>query len=706
MAKALEFLELDFHDPKEVFLAVTYSSVDFREIAKRKGSHSKSLVMPSTKKNDSFFGLSFEVSSEGHFDPLIKVPIQISDIEFYGTLELRSIEVLNNKPQSYTVNIFSDLADWASLIGEKSVRTLKHHTSHILNKTEIERSWHNNGTSRSGYVYPLISYGNFLQLDSNRDSSFNIDPAYWRPAFFALPLIRQIFLEVGYNFIDKGIASTPFRDLILPFTSKDTKIDESRLDVSANISIDDLVSSTQFNPENVSITDTFNTVPLENQIGTVLGNVTTPNSVSVMTIIKTVKMARKTKDDSGLFLLPSSKFTSPADDLYKFNINLSTIKISIERANYRGNKHNGGIAHLFIYDKKYNTIANGAGVALISTPHESVSLNLNAEISLKKNQEVFIGIKFLVFNSQRIHYFTVIDGSIDIRPGVATLVSGDLLDHSKIIQNIKKIDLIREVVRMGNFRIITDNQAKTVEIVQEKNFLLNTPEEWTDKRDESKPSNISLIQNQGAKELTWSYSNDSNDGFISDKSERNDVEWATKRVHLDSEHRKGTREVHSSIFSSTIDGIGMGLPVPIMSNQELIQDEAVSRGPFETSFSNRVLIYGGIRDGNIVLDNVYKTIYPYSYFVSNEFSLQWDNLSDFYEGALDLGLVDRYYQNAINILNKSRLYTGWFFLTEVDIGTLDFRKPKIINGIHYYINKVIDYKVGANQPTKVELISR
>ncbi len=68
MAKALEFLELDFFDPKKVLMAVSYGSVDFREIGKRKGTFSKTIKMPATKRNDAFFGYSFEVSSEGNFD--------------------------------------------------------------------------------------------------------------------------------------------------------------------------------------------------------------------------------------------------------------------------------------------------------------------------------------------------------------------------------------------------------------------------------------------------------------------------------------------------------------------------------------------------------------------------------------------------------------------------------------------------------------
>ncbi len=151
-----------------------------------------------------------------------------------------------------------------------------------------------------------------------------------------------------------------------------------------------------------------------------------------------------------------------------------------------------------------------------------------------------------------------------------------------------------------------------------------------------------------------------------------------------------------------------------MSTQELKQGVPVEQGTFETGFDNRILIYGGLQSGNFIIENVAKTQYPYSYFIGTNFSLGWDSnadLSDIIGAAgagvpLGSGLVERYYKNAINRLNNSKLYTGWFFLNNLDIQNLDFRRPKLISGIHYYLNKVADYKLNTNEPTKVELISR
>jgi len=694
MAKALEFLELDFNDPNEAFIALNFSSVDFRELGKSKGSFSKTLIMPSTKKNDSFFGMSFDVSSEGFFDPLIKVPIRISEIEFYGVLQLKSIHILGGKPVSYSVNIFGDLSDWASLIGEGSIRGLKHHSEHILNAENIEASWDNTGVT-GDYVYPLISYGNFLQ---DKSSTFNIDPAFWRPAFFALPLVRQIFKEAGYTFIDTGLRNTPLKNLILPFTSKEVEL--PNLEVIASV-------------------DRGGSLGQGSAFGVFAGSVhSLPNDTgSVLTHILPIVYEDEERDDEDLFSLLDqgnlsySQYVAPSTDLYTFTVSAELLINPLDNRAFTDNLVGSFRIVLYVNNTIINlsqgTLVNDGGLL-------SINLQSNSDIQLNRDDTAAVFIEVTQQDNTFIGLL-VNKSNISIKPKFSTLVSGAVLKHDKVIQNVKKIDLIRDIIKMGNFRILTDNQKKTVEFIQESDFLLTTPESWDDKVDASKVVDISLIQNQGAKELVWSHSNDPSDGFIADREDRNSIVWGSKSVELDSEYRKGSQNVYTSVFSTTIDHRGVNnLFMPVMSTQELKQDEPVVAGGFETNFDNRILIYDGLRAGSFIIDNEPKTQYPFAYHTTNDFSLRWDSEGDEsiqLSSGLTIrlfggGLVTRYYQNAIKRLNKSRLYTGWFFLSELDIINLDFRKPKIINGVHYYLNKVTDYKVNANQPTKVELISR
>lgn len=684
MGKSLEFLELDFYDPNKSLIAISFGSVDFRNISQRKGTFSKTIEMPSTKVNDAFFGMAFDPSNTGNFDDKTRVPIIISEIEFTGTLQLKSASTVKNRPVSYSVNIFSDLADWASLIGEGSIRSLKHHESHNLTKDTVIASWSNSGSS-GNYVYPLINYGNFLQ-DKPQDTDLEL--ALWRPAFFTLPLIKQIFKEAGYSFIDKGFIGAGFKNHILAFTSKEVKLDEFRIDADTNNS----------DPVSFNNTSKF------------------PTSMR-----KTVNFLNKTSSNplSNFFNHLNGVFIPPSTDTY--DISLNGYQIHVQST---GGKQNEviGTARLV-----YLPIGHTGPEFDISPPREYISsvtavsnlftLSGSVSVPLVRDKPYGVAIRFEMDGETSVFasLVTVLGAgslgdplatSISIVPRSPTLIEGSTIDHSKFIQNIKKIDLINDVITMGNFRIVTDTINKTVEFIERDKFLLNSKEDWSDKVDHSRHSTVSHIQNEGPKELVWEYSNDSSDGFITDITDRFDEEYGSEKIILSSDYRKGSKTVHKSIFSSTIDGHGMGISMPVMSTQQIKQDEPIEAGVFETNFENRCLLYSGLRVGRIYIQGERQGSYPYAFFAGDNISLHYGKHNKTDTSDKKIGLIGKFHKSTINQLDTSKLLSTWVDLTELDISNLSFRKIKIIEGVHYHLNLVKDYIVNGNQSTMVELISK
>ena len=74
MAEKLNVYELDKFNPNDFFIPLTFSVADFRDISTRNGNFSKTIEIPSTKKNDSLLGHSFDISVEGFFDRNKKQP--------------------------------------------------------------------------------------------------------------------------------------------------------------------------------------------------------------------------------------------------------------------------------------------------------------------------------------------------------------------------------------------------------------------------------------------------------------------------------------------------------------------------------------------------------------------------------------------------------------------------------------------------------
>ena len=252
---------------------------------------------------------------------------------------------------------------------------------------------------------------------------------------------------------------------------------------------------------------------------------------------------------------------------------------------------------------------------------------------------------------------------------------------------------------LGNYRAVTDNQAKTIDFVPESSFFNESSKDWTGKKDNSKNIDISLIRNDGAKSLEFNYSNDSSDQVIKNtEGNFRMTKYGSESVEMESEHRVGVQTIHKSIFSATIDEFGL----PVMARD-------VTPVEFDADFADRILLWGGMKSGSYKIFGVNSSSYPYAYFAGSSNSLAFNkpfgnNKSIF--GGRAKGVVELQYILTIRKLNNAKMLKGHFWLDDYDIATLDFGRPIIVNDVQYYINKVIDYRVGANQPTQVELISR
>ncbi len=63
-----------------------------------------------------------------------------------------------------------------------------------------------------------------------------------------------------------------------------------------------------------------------------------------------------------------------------------------------------------------------------------------------------------------------------------------------------------------------------------------------------------------------------------------------------------------------------------------------------------------------------------------------------------------YYRSKNTHINEAKFATFFISLNNSDISKIDFTKPKKIGNAHWYINKIIDFKPGADESTEVEFI--
>lgn len=696
MAAILDLFELDLNDPDKISIPLNFSSVDYRDIGKRKGTFSRTIKMPSTKRNDAFFGLSFEVTNEGLFDDKIKIPITINEIEFLGFMQLKGVSVIEGRTESYSVNIFSDMVDWSALVGSGSIRDLNHLTSHVLSEQNVRNSW-NNDPLVNQYVYPVINYGNYIT------SSTDINLTKFLPSFFVYPLIVQIFKEAGYTFLGEYLSKSNLRNLILPFMG-DKFFTTDSITITTEISTLDLTVKTRTRASGSSQT-------LASGSGS---SVNVPGS-----FIMPVTMSEVLMNNREHYNESTGVYVAPQDDTYNLSLDVDSLQYDFFDV---GSSFETVIVEVLL------SITNGFGTSNTSLYQNvyfsnvgDISFNVNTNRSLSKNDAVRFLIKIDKVNTGGLRDVILVDGTMDFTPAnnlIVTELEDDekaeagavvttttetqdaiLVDHKSSIQDIKKIDLLREVMVLGNYRVVTDNISKTVDFIPEDSFFRGQPKDWTYKKDNSKKIDISLVRNDGARILEFNYSNDSTDKMITDtEGNFRMTKYASESIEMESEHRTGTQVIHKSIFSATIDEFGL----PVMMKD-------VETPEFEADFANRLLLWGGMRSGSYKIFGTQASSYPYSYFAGSNFSIAFNrpfgNLKSAFGGRAK-GIVELQYTATIRKLNNAKLYKGYFWLDSYDIATLDFGRPIIVNDVQYYINRIIDYRVGANKPTQVELISR
>jgi hypothetical protein len=268
-------------------------------------------------------------------------------------------------------------------------------------------------------------------------------------------------------------------------------------------------------------------------------------------------------------------------------------------------------------------------------------------------------------------------------------VNFDIIDG---IYDISQVDFIKSFCQMFNLVCLTDSRLKSVEFIHRDEFYkpISEADDWTEKLDINKKEELEQIEEGLNSVLKFDYAKDENDDSLINFRQTYNTYFANKETLLDNEFLKGSKNVANLPYAPTLMGYGFA------NNTHFIP--RLYNDGFTKELEPRVLIYDGLQNADWTFDGNAETQYPFAYFYKNvstpqDISLSFINLKDVSVGLQqnDLGLVDRYYREQIRQINDGRLYTCYLKLNPIDIINLDFRKPKLINGVYYYLNKIEDY---------------
>ena len=224
----------DLYEDEDIPL--TLSIDEFKNVAEKVQSYSKSFNLPATKRNNLIFDSVFEITraSTGiNFNPYVKTKCVLKQdgyLLFDGYLRLIDIQDKEGEI-SYNVNLYSEVVALADTLKDKTFRDLNFdELQHPYNLDEIKDTWTGAPTysnpSTSGFrdgltlKYPFVDWNHSFTVSGGMPVLPNLESVF-RPFIQIKYLIERIFADSPFtftsDFFDDVLGTNGFKNLYMDF---------------------------------------------------------------------------------------------------------------------------------------------------------------------------------------------------------------------------------------------------------------------------------------------------------------------------------------------------------------------------------------------------------------------------------------------------------------------------------------------------------
>lgn len=685
------FIEGQEVDVNESFSTLLTASIDdVKNFGSKETTFSKTIILPGTKNNNRIFGNIFNTTTRSPYDPAqpnsgynfnaavsAKVLVLNQSIQqLKGTLRLLQINV-DGGFIDFEVSVIGELGGFVSKLGAKKLEDLDFSAYNHPWGVNIESSWNNAGGS--GYVYPLIDYGNVGLTSANvLGGKHNWTQNAFKPALYAKEYIDKIFANAGYTYDCALFNTARFKNLIVPFNrAKMTFKTKNLVDAQRGI----------VNAYNV-IDDT-----------TIGVKTLTQNQLSIYPLFTTT--------DNGVFTYQG--------DTISFNLFFElAFAINVTYGSGKFIKF-----HIYKNGTPVNTITRTSGTTYTWTQGIDdgypITLAKNDTVSLRVETNIFLGSgQFIKYN----------EGYFEVQSAVAQEVEylGNemVLLNELIPKNILQKDFITSILKLFNLYVYEDVETeKHLMIKPYVDFFTGQVEDWSAKVDRSKPMAIKPMSELNARYYQFNYKDDS-DYYNDFYKKRYNESYGSMKYDSAFEFTNESAKVEL-IFSPTplVGYVGEDKIYPTIfkrsgntppyteervdSNIRLLQFKKVTdvASWSYTNTNNTSTLYTG-------------TVYPYcGHFDDPDNPTNDINFGALKEllfivagGALNVNQFNLYYSSYMaEITDKdSKLMSCTIRLTKRDWYNLSFAKFKWIDGSLWRLNKVTDYNASAEDTCKAEFL--
>ncbi len=702
---------------QDVQFPLNFSVGDIRDISKRSGTFSKTIVLAGTDNNNQLLNHYYDVNiSAGTFDitKLTKCQVVQNNVVILDNALLQLVNV--NKQQltdaheqvvNYEVLIKDTKAELFTTMNSKELNDLDFSDlDHFQTSAGIVSTFNN--TIADGYKYVLP----YMTTNTN-----NYHIRKMKPAIYAKTYFDRIFSNAGYTYQWDDIVQARFDKLLIPYNGDENVIDWNDFKVKANNSFE----TTQTQLSNGSFIS-FNTL---------------------------INGWTEIQDDQNIFNPLTGVYTAPtntdplASQSYEFNITITyEVKFNNTGANpvrpyklvngayqpvnkvftpilqARNNGVNTGQANLTPIN--INTdIASGLSIfgsysnAVTMSPSSYVTtgdlLTMRTGISASSWQLGFDYWRDSSGTAAQVDVnIDIVSIQVEIVPNSNTaVISGFLNMNEYVPQKIKQADFVKSIFQMYNlFADVDPEQPNNIILRHRDEYYDNgAQKDWTYKLAKDREQNLEFLPDVTNKRLILTYKQDEDEPNQLYYQSTDEI-YGQQEYIFDSEYVRDvdTKEI---IFSPTpITKTSFGAIVPMIDGQA-------------PKTNIRILYDGGeqpcglwnlVANGTTGTFNIatYPAITHFDDANTPTFDINFGTCDFYYYNPATLTnntLFNMYWRRTINQINVGKMLTAFFKLDERDIHSLKLNDKIRIDNSWWNINKVIDYNAGLNQLTKVELIS-
>jgi hypothetical protein len=703
---------------QDVAFPLNFSVGDIRDISKRSGTFSKTIVLAGTDNNNQLLNHYYDVNIEaGTFDvsKLTKCQVVQNNVVILDNALLQLVNV--NKQQltdaheqvvNYEVIIKDTKAELFTTMNSAELADIDFSDlDHYQTTDEIVATFNNTQADGYKYVLPYSTAG-----------TNNYHQRQMKPAIYAKTYFDRIFSNAGFTYTWAGLTNANFDKLLIPYNGDENSLNWNDYKVTA---------------EN----DFLTTIPQ-------------PSNGQFNTFSETITNWTELTDPQSIFNPFTGVYTAPTDtdplasQSYEFRINVTyqidfynhsanpvrpyvfnsmtasyepqarTFTPYLKAINPLGVGTNANLTNYLVNA----TIPSGSSLttaysnAVITSPSSYVSTGQQLRLKAGISSDWQTGFSYWRDASGNIAQVDVnlliTSITMEIVPNSNTpVISGFLSMNEYVPQKIKQADFIKSIFLMYNlFADVDPAQPNNIILRHRDEYYDNgTEKDWTYKLAKDREQNLEFLPDVSNKRLILTYKQDTDDPNVLYYQSTDEIYGQLEYV-FESEYVRDV-DTKELIFSPTpIAQTPFGAIVPMINGQ--------------TPKTNiRILFDGGeqncgvwnlVSNGTTGTFNI--TTYPAITHFDNAntptFDINFGTCDYYYYNPQTLtnnNLWNLYWRRTINQINVGRMLTAYFYLNEGDINSLKLNDKIRIDNSWWNINKVIDYNANLNQLTKVELIS-